>query len=111
MIIAYSLPVLMFLYPLAITLILLTLFGVCFQNDPIVYRCVTGFTAIAAVADFIRALPDAAKAFLHAGWIVEAADRILPFSKIGFGWIAPAAIGLVVGLILWKIREEKLEQV
>ena len=110
-IIAYSLPVLMFLYPLAITLILLTLFGVCFQNDPIVYRCVTGFTAIAAVADFIRALPDAAKAFLHAGWIVEEADRILPFSKIGFGWIAPAAIGLVVGLILWKIREEKLEQV
>lgn len=104
-IVAYSLPVLMFLYPLAITLIFLTLFGKRFGNHPIVYRCVTGFTAIAAAVDFIRALPDGAKELLHADRIVDAAERILPFSKIGFGWILPAAIGLALGLILRKIRK------
>ena len=44
----YSLPVLMFIYPLAITLILLTLVSHLFNNSPIVYRFTTLFTVIAA---------------------------------------------------------------
>ena len=47
-IIMYSLPVLMFIYPLAITLILLTLVSHLFNNSPIVYRFTTLFTVIAA---------------------------------------------------------------
>ena len=43
-IIAWALPVLMFLYPLAITLILLALAGKWFDNDRRIYLCVTIFT-------------------------------------------------------------------
>lgn len=55
-IIAYSLPVLMFLYPLAVTLILLTLCGKLFGNDRRIYSWVTAFTAAAAILDFVKAL-------------------------------------------------------
>ena len=64
-IISYSLPVLMFLYPLAITLILLSLCGRFFGDDRRVYVCVTVCTLIPAVLDFLKALPDAARA--HCG--------------------------------------------
>lgn len=45
----YSLPVLMFLYPLAIVLILLTLGGGLFGNDRRILRWTIGCTAVAAV--------------------------------------------------------------
>ena len=48
-IIAWALPVLMFLYPLAITLILLALAGKWFDNDRRIYLCVTIFTLAAAI--------------------------------------------------------------
>ena len=64
-IIAWSQPVLMFLYPLAIVLILLTLTGRLFGNDRTVLRWTIGFTAAAAVFDFLRAMPEGALAALH----------------------------------------------
>lgn len=98
-IISWSMPVLMFLYPLAITLILLTLCGRFFENDRRVYRWVTGFTAVAAGSDFLNALPEEVLAFAPLKTVAEAAAGILPFSGIGFGWICPALLGLVLGLI------------
>ena len=59
-IIRYSRPVLMLLYPLAVTLILLTLSGRFFEYDKVVYQWVTVFTAVAAAVDFFNALPDGA---------------------------------------------------
>ena len=56
-IIGWSLPVLMLLYPLAMTLILLALFGKLFSNDRAVYVSVTAFTFVAALFDFVKALP------------------------------------------------------
>ena len=51
----------MFLYPLAITLILLSLAGRWFDNDRRVYASVTAFTLAAALLDFCRALPAGAR--------------------------------------------------
>lgn len=98
-IIEYSMPVLMFLYPLAVTLIILTLFGGFFGNSPIVYRWVTGFTALAAFVDFMNALPETLQHLLHLDKIIPYAQMALPFSKIGFGWICPAILGLIIGMI------------
>lgn len=56
-IITYSVPVLMFLYPLAITIILLAFCGRLFKNDRRVYVWTTAFTLAAAVLDFVKALP------------------------------------------------------
>ena len=99
-IIELSLPVLMFLYPLTITLILLCLFGHWFQYDRRVFLSVTAFTAAAAALDFLNALPAGIKEILHADVIIGAAQKILPFFGLGMGWVVPACIGLVIGLIL-----------
>lgn len=106
-IIAYSVPVLMFLYPLAVTLILLGLFGKFFQHSRIVYGTVTGFTLVAAVFDLVKALLNAnifseeLIAKLHLNGAVALAQKYLPLYDLGIGWLLPAAIGLVVGLI-WR---------
>ncbi|WP_186564631.1 branched-chain amino acid transport system II carrier protein [Lawsonibacter celer] len=104
-IIAYSLPVLLFLYPLAITLILLALFGRLWGNDPLVYRLVTVFTLAAAIFDLFQALPAGTRAFLRLDRLVAAAERILPFFSLGLGWICPALLGLGAGLLCRALRK------
>ena len=98
-IITYAIPVLMFIYPLVITLILLSIFGGAFDHDPIVYRCVTVFTLIAAVFDFFNSLGVTA--------VANVGKAILPFFSLGFGWLVPALIGLVLGLILRGVNKGK----
>ena len=99
-IIEYSIPVLMFLYPLAITLILLALCGRLFQHDRAVYLSVTAFTCVAALFDLMQALPEALQAALHLEGAIRLAERMLPFYNLSFGWVVPAAIGLLLGLTI-----------
>lgn len=99
-IIELSLPVLMFLYPLTITLILLCLFGSWFQYDRRVFVSVTAFTALAAFLDFLNALPTGAKELLNVNAIYLIAGKYLPFFSLGMGWVIPACVGLVIGLVL-----------
>ena len=99
-IIELSLPVLMFLYPLTITLILLCLFGSWFQYDRRVFVSVTAFTALAAFLDFLNTLPAGAQELLDVDAISLVVSKYLPFFSLGMGWVVPACIGLVIGLIL-----------
>ena len=55
-IVAWCVPVLMFVYPLAITLILLALTEKWFGKDPAVYASTTAFTLVAAALDFLGTL-------------------------------------------------------
>ncbi len=105
-IIAWALPVLMFLYPLAITLILLALAGKWFDNDRRIYLCVTIFTLAAAILDFIHALPGETVSALHLSGILTAAASHLPLFSLGLGWVCPAAAGLIAGLI-WRYFAQK----
>ena len=98
-IVAYSVPVLMFLYPLAIVLVLLTLFGSWFDNNRHVLRWTIAFTAVAALADFLRALPEGTQDALHTAPVTDLLGNVIPLSELGFGWIVPAAVGFVIGLI------------
>ena len=100
----YSTPVLMFLYPLSIVLILLTLGGRLFGNHPTVLRWTIGCTAVAALADLLRTLPEGTRAVLHLEGVVTLAETWLPLCKAGFGWLVPAVIGLVIGLVLRRLR-------
>lgn len=104
-IIAYSLPVLMFLYPLAVTLILLTLFGKFFDNDRTVYGWVTSFVMVAATVDFLNALPEGITASLHIQTAAQWAQSVLPFAALGFGWVCPAILGLLIGFLLRIMRK------
>ena len=108
-VIACSLPVLMFLYPLAITLILLALCGNLFGQDRRVYRWVTAFTAVAAVFDLVKALPAALVERLHLGVLLDVAQKLLPLFNKGMGWLVPALIGLAIGLALHWLRPATAE--
>lgn len=99
-IIEFSLPLLMFLYPLTIVLILLCLVGRVFDYDRRVFVAVTIPTFLAALLDLLRTLPAGIQSFLHSEVILEPAKAILPFFTLGMGWVVPALIGLVVGLLL-----------
>lgn len=96
----YSLPVLMFLYPPAITLIVLALCGGMFDHDRRVYVSVTALTCMAAVFDLIKTLPEGAIAAMNLEGVILFMHRFLPFYDINLGWVLPAAIGLGIGLAL-----------
>lgn len=106
-IITYAIPVLMFLYPLAITLILLGIFGNLFSHSKYVYGFVTGFTLVAAVFDFVGALPEKVFNGLHIQPVYNFAIKVLPLSDCGLGWIVPSIAGLVIGLCVMKIKKAR----
>ncbi|EMF0079208.1 branched-chain amino acid transport system II carrier protein [Enterococcus hirae] len=105
-IIQISLPVLMFIYPLAMTLILLVLVGPLFKQRPAVYRMTTYFTLIASILDGLNACPDGIKQTSFVKTLLDFATNYLPFFKLGMSWIVPALIGLVIGLIWSMVKKE-----
>ena len=101
-IVAWCVPVLMFLYPLAITLILLALFGKFFGHSRSVYVWTTGFTLIAAIFDMIGVVSGMVPGSTVLAALTAFAQRIIPFFSLGLGWVCPAAIGFILGLLLRK---------
>lgn len=104
-IVSWCVPVLMFLYPLAITLILLSLSGRFIGANPTVYRTTTAFTLIAAVFDMIGAVSGMIPGSRVLAGLKAFAGNILPLYDLGLGWILPAAIGFLVGLFLTKRKK------
>ena len=104
-IIAYSQPVLMFLYPLSIVLIAMTLCGRLYGHDRRVLQWTVGFTAAAAVFDLLRALPAGTQSALHLTGAVAWADRWFPLAAQGFGWLCPALLGLAAGLAVRQLKK------
>ena len=100
-IISFSAPVLYFLYPLAIVLILLSIFGKCFGNARAVYVCGISFTMIAAVLDLCRV-----SGLASLQGMVEWASGWLPFYSLGLGWLVPGAVGTIVGIIVAKFTKK-----
>jgi LIVCS family branched-chain amino acid:cation transporter len=106
-IIQLSIPVLMFLYPLAITLIILSLLSPILNKQRYVYLWTTTLTAIAAFFDFCNALPQPIKETPIISSIINFAKAYLPGFAYGFGWIIPAFIGFIIGIILSRISVKK----
>ena len=107
-IITYSLPVLMFLYPLAIVLILLALFGKFFGHDRRVYAWTIGFTLFPAVYDGFMTL-NANVTIIDSTVIREITSKYLPFSDLGLGWLCPAAVGFAIGLTMHLVSRRKIK--
>ena len=107
-IINYSLPVLMLLYPPAITLILLAISGRSFGHDRRVYVSVTVCTVFASLFDFFKTLPEAVQAALHLDKAVALAAKVLPLFHLNLGWVVPAAIGLIIGLLIKRKKPGNL---
>lgn len=104
-IIRYSIPVLMLIYPPAISLVLLALFGKYFHHDQKVYAWVTAFTWAASLFDFFKTLPEQIQLLFHLDKAVGFAENFLPFFNLNLGWIIPAMLGLIIGLSFKKSRK------
>ena len=98
-IIKYAVPVLMLIYPLAITLTILAICDKLFRGSRWVYVCVTVLTAIPAVFDCLKAL--------GVSGVAELGSKIFPFYDLGLGWAVPALAGLVIGLLVTLITKGK----
>ncbi len=105
-IIAWSTPMLMFLYPLAMVLILLSVFSPFIQKDGVVYFFVILFTVIPALGDMIVAFPSVVSQSKF-GLTVAAIRSHLPLASMGLSWLIPALIGLAIGLIIHYARLRK----
>ena len=103
-IINYAVPVLMLLYPLSIVLIIMALFEKAFGKSQYVYACVTIFTVIPAIFDFCKTLPEGLQNALNIPAMTELGSRIFPLFSLGLGWVVPALIGLVIGLVLTAVK-------
>lgn len=91
LIISFAIPLLMFLYPLAMTLIVLSIIGNTFNHDNRVYIAVTLFTLPIAFLDLLN------------GFNVKLPfTSYIPLFNLGIGWMVPALIGLGVGLFWYK---------
>lgn len=106
-IIAWSVPMLMFLYPFSMVLILLSVFGKAFHHDPLVYRFVVGFTAVPAVLDMFAAFPAFVSQSALGLALYSFQLHFLPFAGMGLGWLVPAGVGLAVGLVAHAVKVRK----
>lgn len=109
-IIQMSIPVLMFLYPLAITLIILCLLIPIMGLQRRVFISTTIFTFVAAIFDLLNALPDGIKSISTIQGALSFATKYLPGFELGFGWVLPAVIGFILGLILTKMNAENKKE-
>lgn len=100
-IIQLSIPVLMFLYPLSIVLVLLGLASARFALSQKVYQSVVFFTLLAAIVDGLNATPAIISGLAPVQALLGFASKLLPFFSLGMGWVLPALIGLIFGLI-WQ---------
>ena len=83
-----SVPVLNALYPVAILLICLSFVPELEQRHPLVYPLCIGCTALQSVASALPLGP------------LSALAKALPLGAVGFGWVLPAGVGLLAGMLL-----------
>jgi branched-chain amino acid:cation transporter, LIVCS family len=106
-IIAFSIPVLMFLYPLAVVLMLLTFLSPLFNHARIVYVATTIVTFLISIFDGLKALCDSL-GIDYFSWMVPILnfyEQVLPLYGIGLGWLIPAVIVIVVTGIIARIQK------
>ena len=103
-IIKWSAPVLMLLYPMAIVAILLGLASPLLGRDRWVWRLTMLCAGLVAIIDFIAALPVSVPGGAS---VVNFAKGALPWYADGFGWVVPALVGFVAGLIVSRLTARR----
>ncbi|MFC0266169.1 branched-chain amino acid transport system II carrier protein [Alloscardovia macacae] len=100
-IIAFSIPVLLFLYPLTIVLMVLCAAGRTFAYRPSVFAWGMGFTVLAAGVQLLSSVLSPIPPLAFPFTIVA---THLPLADLGMGWVAPAIVGIVIGVCVRKDR-------
>lgn len=89
---------LMFIYPLAMILIILNVLPEKFSSQ-VVFRTVVSVTFVFSIPDFLK--------FLIATEKLEIIYELIPFSKNGLGWVLPSILTFLVVNSLILFRQKK----
>ena len=103
-IIAWSLPVLMLLYPLSLALILVSLTVAKRPYAGLVYKLTIAFTAVPAILDMLANSPKVVTSWGPVAATLTAYHQLLPFASLGLGWLVPTFIGFVLGIVWGRLR-------
>ena len=106
-IITYSIPVLMFLYPLAIVLIMLAFLSPLFKHAQFVYVATIFVTFLISIIDGLKTLT-ASLTIDNPSWLQSVIDfyaAVLPLYSNGLGWLLPALI--VIAITTFIARSKK----
>lgn len=109
-IINYSIPVLMFLYPLAMVLMLLTFLSPLFDHSRIVYISATIVTFMISIIDGMKTFCELFE-MDYFGWlapIVSFYQEYLPLYGDGLGWLFPVAVVIVITGVIVRMRRPSI---
>lgn len=108
-IITFAVPVLLFLYPIAIILIILTLIGGVFGNKHRVYQIAILFTFCISIMDGYQELIKSVNRIQNGVFdgILAFYKSYLPLYGIGLGWLLPALVGAVIGYLIPVKKSQK----
>ena len=93
-IIRISVPILVFIYPVIISLIILNLFGKYVKNDYI-YKGMVLFTGIIGLIESLESLG-------IKNYYTDSVLEILPFSDYGLTWLFPGLIGYILFSLMFR---------
>ncbi|WNC17709.1 branched-chain amino acid transport system II carrier protein [Brevibacillus brevis] len=96
-----SVPVLMTMYPIAISLLFLTFFHNAFHGRPEVYQGSLLFTFLISLFDGLHA------AGVHSAVMQDWLTQYLPLYQVGLGWMLPSLIGGFCGYMVSLFRKKK----
>lgn len=99
-IISLSTPILMFLYPICIVLIILSLFSLKIGKNHTIYKWTIVFTIIAAFFDLLSNLPYGLADSLLVKRTLDLPKKFLPGFDLGFGWTLLTLIGFIIGYMI-----------
>ncbi len=99
-ILAISVPVFNAIYPIAIVLIVLAMIDKLFRGSTAVYGLTILFTGIVSIFDALGQVG------IEFGFIINLFNKLPLYSK-GLGWVVPALIGIILG-VLYKVVKEKI---
>lgn len=102
-IIAWSLPVLMLLYPLSLAFILVSLTVHSKPYAGVVYKMTIAFTVLPAVFDMLNASPEAVTNLTFIKTALNFYHQYIPFASLGLGWVTLTLAGFVLGLVFGKL--------
>ena len=109
-IIQYAVPVLFFIYPICIVLILLCLFGKAFSYDRAVFQSAIYCTIPFAFLDALKVLLEGALSRLPGAAAALSFFSPFPFFSMGLTWLLPSLLGFAFGMLLWYTRKVQREK-
>lgn len=97
-----TLPALVMVYPPIIVLTLMSFGKKIFGDSPAPYACGMLFSFIVGIFDGLKT------AGLLSESVIGMVAKFIPWFNLGIGWVIPAIVGIIIGIILKAIKCRKI---